>query len=615
MQLKIQKIMFKVLVPFLVTVMLCSCRQAKEKPLPPLTFCNPINLDYRYQPDPPSRREAADPTVILFQDKYFLFASKSGGYWWSDDLCHWNLVETAAIPVEDYAPTAVAIGDTVYFMASSTSKSPIYKSTDPVSGEWKIACDTFPFPVWDPALFLDDDGRLYLYWGCSNANPIYGIELDYRDRFRPLGKPVEMIHGRPDIHGWERPGDHNELERAPWIEGAWMNKHRDVYHLQYAAPGTEFKSYADGVYTSGHPLGPFQYSEHNPFSLKAGGFSCGAGHGSTFTDRYGNLWHIATVSISVNHMFERRLAFFPAMFDEDNILYAATGYGDYPLILPDRKIAHPEELRTGWMLLSFNKPVRASSSLDQHPPEHAVDEDIRTSWSAESGSADEWISVDLEKEYRINAIQVNFADVNGNRFGRDSGHPCRFIIEYSADGQNWETVDLQDRETPEVQSRSMTGREEGPYGHGLNGGRGLAGDKPATGVDAPHYYLALEKPLKARCIRLSNVSFPGNFFSLSGLRIFGTGEYEKPRKIQSLNITRDEKDRTRAMVSWTGSSDATGYNLRYGIEPGKLYHQHMVYGYTSLLLGSLNADTRYYFTIDAFNENGITALGSIISLE
>jgi xylan 1,4-beta-xylosidase len=603
-------VLFRVLVPLLVAILLCSCRQAKEESVPPLTFCNPMNLDYRYQADPPSRREAADPTVILFKDKYFLFASKSGGYWWSDDLCQWNLVETTELPVEEYAPTAVAIGDTVYFMASSARKSPVYKSTDPVSGEWKIACDTFPFPVWDPALFLDDDERLYLYWGCSNENPIYGIELDYRNRFHPLGKAVELIHARPDIHGWERPGDRNELERAPWIEGAWMNKQMGVYHLQYAAPGTEFKSYADGVYTSVNPLGPFRYSGHNPFSLKAGGFSCGAGHGSTFTDKYGNLWHIATVSISVNHVFERRLALFPAMFDEDNNLYAATGYGDYPFILPGQKIKDLQELLTGWMLLSVNKPVRASSSLDMHPPEYAVDEEIRTSWSAESGSDDDWISVDLEKEYLIHAIQVNFADVNGNRFGRDSGPPCRFIMEYSTNGQNWKTVDMQNREMPEVKSQVITGRTVTPSGR-----EHASLQQPVMWVNVPHYYQALEKPFKARYFRLSNVSCPGNYFALSGLRIFGTGGYEKPGKVHTLNITRDEKDRARARVTWTGSPDATGYNLRYGISPEKLYHQHIVYRDTSLLLGSLNADTRYFFTIDAFNENGITAFGSVISLE
>ncbi len=547
----------------------CNDRSGLE---PSLTWCNPLDLDYRYQPDPPSRREAADPTLILFRNTYFLFASKTGGYWWSEDLAKWNLVETDEIPTEDYAPTAVVIGDTVYFMASSGRPGPIYKSADPRSGSWQIASDSFAFAVWDPAFFLDEDKRLYLYWGCSNTNPVYGVEVDYRNGFLPLGEPVECLNARPEIHGWERPGDRNELGRAPWIEGAWMNKHNGKYYLQYAAPGTEFKAYADGVYESVHPLGPFRYARHNPFSLKAGGFSCGAGHGNTFRDKHGNLWHIATVSISVNHMFERRLALFPAMFDEDSILYASTGFGDYPMVVPDHKFSGPEELFTGWMLLSYNKPVRASSSMDGYPPENVVDEEIRTAWCAKSGSAGEWICIDLGKEYEIRAVQLNFADIKGSRYSRDTACYYEYLLEHSADGTAWEQLD------------ELSGKKQ----------------------DSPHYYRQLEDPLSARFIRLSNVNFPNAYFALSGFRVFGRGDYEKPGKVYELIVARDQEDPAQVKLSWPKASHATGYNIRYGIAPGKLYHQHIVYDDTTLTLGSLNADARYYFSIEAFNESGIS---------
>lgn len=564
----------------LIFIYACTGSPANE-PGPLLTYCNPLDLEYRYQPDLPSRRESADPTVILFGDKYFLFASKTGGYWWSDDLFNWNLVETEDIPIEDYAPTAIVIGDTVYFMASSARRTSIYKSVDPVSGSWQVACDTFAFAVWDPAFFLDEDERLYLYWGCSNANPIYGIEVDYKNNFKPVGIPVECFNARTDIHGWERPGDRNELQQSPWIEGAWMNKYRGTYYLQYAGPGTEFKSYADGVYLSDHPLGPFRYASHNPFSIKAGGFSCGAGHGSTFTDRYGNLWHIATVSISVNHMFERRLALFPTMFDEDKHLYTHTGFGDYPFLIPDHKTSDPNELFTGWMLLSYNKPVRTSGALKDHPAKNAVDEEIRTVWSAESGSGGEWMSVDLEKEFEIRALQLNFADVSGTFLTGDSECHYQFTLEYSHDGENWKMLD----------------------------------DQSTTRNNSPHYFLQLHRPVRSRFVRLSNHYFPGEYFSVSGLRIFGTGDYEKPGIPDPLTVMRDETDRAIARISWNHSTLSSGHNLRYGISPDKLYHQHLVYADTSLILRSLDADTRYYFTIDAFNESGITPSGSIVTLE
>ena len=40
---------------------------------------------------------------------------------------------------------------------------------------------------------------------------------------------------------------------------------------------------------------------------KPGGFMNGAGHGSTMEDLNGNIWHTATMRISRNHNFERRV--------------------------------------------------------------------------------------------------------------------------------------------------------------------------------------------------------------------------------------------------------------------------------------------------------------------
>ena len=51
---------------------------------------------------------------------------------------------------------------------------------------------------WDTALFKDDDGRWYLYWGSSNKFPLYGIEIDMREvdsqqRIHYIGKPRALI--------------------------------------------------------------------------------------------------------------------------------------------------------------------------------------------------------------------------------------------------------------------------------------------------------------------------------------------------------------------------------------------------------------------------------------
>ena len=116
--------------------------------------------------------------MVVFKDEYYLFASKSGGYFHSTDLITWDLVTTKDLPLEDYAPTALVMDDMIYFMASGNAPVTIYKTADPKSGKWQVANSSFPIGMIDPDLFKDDDGRLFFYYGCSNINPIYAVELN-----------------------------------------------------------------------------------------------------------------------------------------------------------------------------------------------------------------------------------------------------------------------------------------------------------------------------------------------------------------------------------------------------------------------------------------------------
>ena len=564
---------------FFLLILLVGC---KNNPDPVQTICNPVNLSYRFCLDKPSRREAADPSMILFRDQYFLFASKSGGYWYSDDLVDWAFIESDEIPVEEYAPTVVALEDTLYFLASSTEKSTIYKSADPLSGKWSIALDSLEIPVWDPALFLDDDNRLYLYWGCSNQNPIYGVELNFKDHFSFIGKPKELIKANPSQYGWEVPGDYNlRKDTAPWIEGAWMNKVEGTYYLQYAGPGTEFKSYSDGVYTAGTPLGPFTLSPNNPFAYKPEGFAAGAGHGSTFEDKYGNYWHIGTVTISQKHMFERRLALYPTFFDNQGILYAVTQFGDYPFIVPDKKINSYNEIFPRWMLLSYNKKVEVSSSIDSLPPQNMVDENIRTYWAAQSGGDNEFACVDLGKMVDVYSVQVNFAEHNTEIYGREKNLHHRYFIECSKDKKNWD----------------------------------LLIDKSQNQADQTHDYIQLPEKQTCQYLRIKNIEVAGGNFALSGFRVFGNGTGDTPVCPEAFKVSRDEEDRRNITLTWEESPAATGYNIRYGADPSKLYHNYMVYPDTSVAIHSLNAGQACYFAIESFNENGISTESPIVLAE
>ncbi len=552
-----------------ICLLLCTPAAAQN---PAATYCNPLNLNYRFSYDSPAYREAADPVIHLFKGKYFLYASKSGGYWHSDDMVQWVFRPSVTLPTEDYAPTVETMNDTVFFIASR-GKMKIYYNTNPLEDNWKVYNEKFPISMTDPALFKDDDGRVYFYYGCSNKEPLWGIELDPFKKLDTIGAPQVMIEHRYQEYGWEEPGETHSDGKKGWNEGCWMTKHNGKYYLQYAAPGTEFKVYGDGVYVSGKPLGPFTYMPNSPFSYKPGGFINGAGHGNTFKDKYGNYWHAATMTISVRHMFERRIGLFPAFFDSKGQLHCITAFGDYPVLMPNRKMDYEKEsLFTGWMLLSYQKPVTASSSLAGHAPELACDEEVRTWWSAAGGNKGEWLQIDLKEPSTIHAFQVNFADEASKLKAGNTVKPYQYIISVSEDGNEWHD----------------------------------AVDKSNNNADVTHDYIVLPKPVKARYIKITNLQVPDGNFSLSGLRVFGQGSGNKPGMVRKPMVQRNAADTRRASLQWPVSKNATGYVVYYGIDKSRLYHSVMVYGSNSLELPGLNKDVPYYFRVDAFNENGIT---------
>ena len=96
------------------------------------TFCNPLNLNYRFMVDAVDAREAADAVIVLFKDDYYLFASRSGGYWTSPDLRNWTLIIPEGIDIESYAPGIVAMRDSLFYVPSAGSR--VYKTGDPKSG-------------------------------------------------------------------------------------------------------------------------------------------------------------------------------------------------------------------------------------------------------------------------------------------------------------------------------------------------------------------------------------------------------------------------------------------------------------------------------------------------
>ena len=72
----------------------CSKIVSPKKVSPNSTYCNPLNIGYCFRPDGKTGRDRAGPLIVSCKGDYYLFASKSAGYWLSHDLLNWNLVQS-----------------------------------------------------------------------------------------------------------------------------------------------------------------------------------------------------------------------------------------------------------------------------------------------------------------------------------------------------------------------------------------------------------------------------------------------------------------------------------------------------------------------------------------
>ena len=586
-------------------------------------LCNPVNINYRYQFNMDPRlhgqmqicREAADPSMILFHGRYYIFASMTLGVWVSDDLSHWeNHRLPKELPLYDYAPDVRVMSDWVYFCASRREENcDRYRTKDILNGPYEKIEGSFPF--WDPNLFIDDDGRVYFYWGCSNITPIWGVELDPQT-MQPISEKRVLVEGHPFEVGYERVGEDNSqlpaseaeidaayaafhkrqgisedqvpeqvkplirgmFSRKPYIEGAWMDKQNGRYYLQYACPGTQYNTYSDGVYVSSSPLGPFTLAGNNPYSYKPGGFLPGAGHGSTMQDEKGAWWHTATMRISMNHDFERRVGIWPAGFDADGELFCNQRYGDWPMTVEGDPWRDP-----AWMLLSAGKKATASSFTEGHEPEKATEENVQTWWRASTTDRTEWLQIDLGRDFDVHAIQINFADDKIDI-------PCPGQIVGGSQARYIEERDL-------TTQWKLTGSIDGKDWFVIE-------DKSHAQTDLSHDLILREEGIRVRFLRLSDMAVPyGQQPCISGLRVFGLGQGEKPAAPVFTVRRENDLDMT---VSVQSQENTLGYNILFGSSPDKLYHSYMTFKAGDQRIGALIKGRDSFVRVDAFNENGIT---------
>lgn len=265
----------------------------------------------------------ADPALITLQDSWWLFPTSDGVPDWgarsfrafsSLDLHDWTdhgeilrLGRDVTWATERaWAPMMVERNGRYYFyftadknIGVAVGRSPTGPFTD--IGHPLVAHGDFEGQMIDPAVFIDDDGRAYLYWGNGTA---YGVELN--------ADMVSFDHSQ--VRAWQPLG---------YREAAWVHRSGDRYYLTWSENDTRSEDYRVRAATGESPLGPWFGSDVILQKRPDAGFR-GTGHHSIARVPGSDEWVIAfhRFRIPAGHGYDREVMFAPLEHDDDGRIRA-----------------------------------------------------------------------------------------------------------------------------------------------------------------------------------------------------------------------------------------------------------------------------------------------------
>ncbi|EZG08102.1 hypothetical protein H106_02588 [Trichophyton rubrum CBS 735.88] len=236
----------------------------------------------------------ADPEARIFNHKYYIYPTVSTVYenqtyfeaFSSPDLKTWTslgkVLDFKDVPWSTnraaWAPS-VAFKDGLYYMYFSAGDGVglgVARSSSPEGpfkdalGKPLISESYFGAQPIDADIFIDDDGRNYLYYGGHS----HGVVVELND---------DMISLKGEV---------KEITPKGYVEAPWMLKRKGVYYFMYSTGGWGDNSYAVNYVTSKSPLGPF---DGEPVKILQGNtaIGTGTGHNSVFSvgDDYYIVYH------------------------------------------------------------------------------------------------------------------------------------------------------------------------------------------------------------------------------------------------------------------------------------------------------------------------------------
>lgn len=122
----------------------------------------------------------------------------------------------------------------------------------------------FGYSAIDGHIFVDDDGKPYLYFSRNGVQDGYSFGVNYGvaladDLSKPVGEPVKLTEA-------DQPWEKVRYEENRCNEGAFVLKHGGRYYMTYSANHTGFPHYGIGYATAARPLGPWVKAEENPIA-------------------------------------------------------------------------------------------------------------------------------------------------------------------------------------------------------------------------------------------------------------------------------------------------------------------------------------------------------------
>ncbi|MFI5961014.1 family 43 glycosylhydrolase [Streptomyces asoensis] len=200
----------------------------------------------------------ADPNIVRFGDTFYMYPTTDGFDGWSGtqfkaysstDLVHWTDhgvildlgPDVSWADSRAWAPTIAEKNGKYYFYYCADANIGVAVSDSP-TGPFKDALDKpllkagqYSGQMIDPAVFTDDDGRSYLYWGNGHAYVV------------PLGDDMVSFDA----------SQVTDITPSGYNEGSFVVKRRGTYYFMWSENDTRDENYRVAYATGPSPTGPW----------------------------------------------------------------------------------------------------------------------------------------------------------------------------------------------------------------------------------------------------------------------------------------------------------------------------------------------------------------------